>query len=86
MDEAPQPASVRDLVLLWAPGAPSSAYAALAADLGGDYREHMPRDWARRGRIPAEHIDPVVTAAQRRGFTQVTHELVLRLVTAGVAA
>lgn len=76
---------MRDLVLLWGPGAPMTAYEQMASDLGDEYREYMPRDWARRGRIPVEHIDPVVNAAQRRGFHQVTHALVLKLCT-GVAA
>ena len=84
MDERANVRSVRDLVLLWGPDAPTSAYDQMAADLG--YQAHVPRDWARRGRIPAEHIDPVVNAAQKRGFKFVTHELVLKLISAEAAA
>lgn len=77
--------SVRDLVLLWGPDAPQSAYESMAADLGQPYAPHMPRDWARRGRIPVEHIDPVVNAAQRRGFHEITHAAVLKLIRESVA-
>lgn len=75
--------SVRDLVLLWGP-TPQAAYKLLAEDLG--LHPHVPRDWMRRGRIPADRIDPVVNAAQQRGFREVTHAFVLKLLTAGAAA
>lgn len=84
MNDEPEVRSIRDLVLLWGP-APQAAYEALAADLGGEYREYQPRDWARRNRIPAEHIDPLVNAAQRRGFRQVTHAFVAKLLRERVA-
>lgn len=84
MSKAAEPASVRDLVLLWG-DPPRAAYEALAADVGG-IEWFAVRDWARRGRIPAVHIDAVVNAAQRRGFHAITHALVLRLVREGVAA
>lgn len=67
--------SVRDLVLLW--GDWPDAYSSMAADLG--LEAHVPRDWARRNRLPAEHIDPVVNAAQKRGFHHVTHAFVAKL-------
>lgn len=85
MTQTPELKSVRDLVLLWGP-APQSAYENMACDLGRDYAAHMPRDWARRGRIPVEHVDPIVNAAQRRGFHEVTHALVLKLIRESVAA
>lgn len=77
--------TVRDLVLLWG-ATPQAAYEQLAADLGPEYRDHMPRDWARRNRIPVEHIDPVVNAAQRRGFHDITHAFVVKMIRDGVAA
>lgn len=63
--------SVADLIGLW------ENYAACAADLG--VRPHVPRDWARRGNVPSEWIDPLVRAAQARGHEHVTHELVARV-------
>jgi len=70
--------SIQDIVLLWAPGALSDAYKALAADLGEE--EHVPRDWARRNRVPAHRIDSLVNAAQRRGFHEITHASVAKLI------
>lgn len=69
-------ATVRDLIWLWADG-DGKPYLNLSQDLG--VADHQPRDWARRGSIPAEHIHPLVNAAQKRGFRAVTHELVTRL-------
>lgn len=84
MTQTPELKSVRDLVLLWG-DPPSAAYEALANDLA-DIAWPAVRDWARRGRIPAKHVDPLVNAAQRRGFHEVTHALVLKLVRESVAA
>lgn len=56
-----------------------TAYEQLAADIGGKCKEFMPRDWARRGRVPVEWIDAVVNAAQRRGFHEITHALVVKI-------
>jgi len=84
MSEEVHVRSVRDLVLLWG-DPPRLAYENLAADVGGIEWSAV-RDWARRGRIPADRIDPVVNAAQRRGFPGITHALVLKLVSEGVAA
>lgn len=58
-----------------------TAYEQLAADIGGNCKDYMPRDWARRGRVPVEWIDAVVNAAQRRGFHEITHAFVLKLIT-----
>lgn len=77
MSEAQSVHSVRDLVLLWG-NPPSAAYEALASEVG-EVAWSAVRDWARRGRIPAQHIDAVVNAAQRRGFHDVTHALILKL-------
>jgi len=84
MSEEAQVRSVRDLVLLWG-DPPRAAYEQLAADVGG-IEWSATRDWARRGRIPAEHINAVVNAAERRGFQGITHALVLKLVSEGIAA
>jgi hypothetical protein len=67
--------SVRDLVLLW--GDPPAAYEQMAADLGVNW--HVPRDWARRNRIPAQRIDSIVNAARNRGFRCITHEFMAKL-------
>lgn len=76
--------SVRDLVLLWGPW--PDCYRSLAADVGAEM--HVPRDWARRNSLPAERIDDVVNAAQKRGFRNITHEFVAKLLAeiAGQAA
>lgn len=71
--------SVREIVGLW------KSYAEMAADVGHGLREHQPRDWARRGRIPAEFISPLVEAAQRRGYP-LTLETVTRILAAPEAA
>ena len=85
MREAFEVRSVRDLILLWG-DTPQQAYEAMAADLGEPRADHVPRDWARRGSIPAARIDAVVNAAQKRGFHDVTHAFVLRLVSIGASA
>lgn len=77
MNEGLQVKNVSDLVLLWAPDDFPAAYAAMAADL--DKEPHVPRDWARRGRIPADQVDAVVNAAHRRGFLAITHAVVLHV-------
>lgn len=69
--------SVRDIVNMW------PSYGDMASDVGHGVREHQPRDWARRGRIPAEFIAPVVEAAKRRGFS-LTHEAVTKILAAEV--
>lgn len=84
MNEGQTVHSVRDLVLLWG-NPPSVAYETLAEEVGGIEWSAV-RDWGRRGRIPAAHIDAVVNAAQKRGFHHITHAFVLRLVREGVAA
>lgn len=84
MHERTEVKSVRDLVLLWG-DPPSVAYEKLADEVGGIEWSAV-RDWARRGRIPAQHIDAVVNAAQRRGFHDVTHAFVLKIRAREVAA
>lgn len=84
MNEGLKVHSVRDLVHLWG-SPPRVAYEQLAADVGGiDW--FAVRDWARRGRIPARHIDAVVNAAQRRGFHDLTHVFVARLLAVRASA
>lgn len=77
MNEGQPVHSIRDLVLLWG-DPPSAAYETLARDVGAIEWSAV-RDWARRGRIPAEHIDAVVNAATKRGFRGITHALILKL-------
>lgn len=72
---APNINSARDLVLLWGPW--PDAYGLMAADLGCD--THVTRDWARRNSFPAEWIDPIVNAAQKRGFHEITHAFMAKL-------
>jgi hypothetical protein len=69
---SPAISTVRDLIALW------PSHKTMADDL--DLEEYQPRDWARRGRIPAQFLHPIVNAAQRRGFHHVTHEFLTRLV------
>ena len=72
---SPKISNARDLVLLWGPW--PDAYGNMAADLGCD--PHVPRDWARRNSLPAERIDDIVNAAQKRGFHHVTHAFLTQL-------
>lgn len=67
--------SVRDLILLWGPW--PDCYRALADDL--EEESYVPRDWARRNSLPAERIDQVVNAAQKRGFHNITHAFIAKL-------
>lgn len=58
-----------DIVSLW------PDYETMARELGPDVKEHQPRDWARRGRIPAEYYRDITRAARARGLLHVTAEL-----------
>lgn len=64
------PRSISEIIGLWA------SFADCAADLGKRYKEHQPRDWAKRGSLPSEHIAPLVRAAQAAGHKHITCELV----------
>ena len=60
-----RPASVAEIIGLW----PSAEI--LADDLGFKYRSR-PRVMKHRGRIPRDHWDALVEAAERRGIEGVT--------------
>ena len=77
----PRMTEIADVIHKWG-ATPSEAYHALGADLGVAF--HMPRDWARRGRIPVQHVDAVVRAARARGLRGINHELIVRLVAEAV--
>lgn len=50
---------------------------AMAADLGVE--EGEPRKWKHRGQIPAHHFQPLLRAAERRGFRDVNLGVLLDL-------
>lgn len=67
--------SFSDIISLW----PSAE--ALAGDLGlpGENPGGTVRAWKRRDNIPSEYWDDLVLCAQRRGFHEVSAELLLRV-------
>jgi len=58
-----------DVVALW------PDYETMARELGPDVKDHQPRDWARRGSIPAQYYKPIIEAARARGWLHVTADL-----------
>lgn len=47
--------------------------------MGPHIKEHQPRDWARRGSLPSEHIAPLVKAARKAGHKHITNDLVVSI-------
>lgn len=68
MRDMSTPTTFRDIIRAW----PTKS--ALQRDLEAmsEKRAHV-REWFARDRIPAKWFDLVVTAAQKRGFTQITY-------------